>query len=844
MKQPGLIPNLTPNNNQPRPNALDQGLPTIIKFENELAKVRRGKRLNVSLRTPDFEGTVSGQEMLQTLPAKGSPELKKIVEAQKNFADTTDLDGLSRKEREQNLEAFLCTLLPYSKILVNSEDSSILEDAKTFSGEEIRRKIVDHLKTDSPSVNKFIFEIPDLPDFKDQLELLILKVLSTQKEKTELQQPFAPKNTPTDESLHNKFNVRKGGEAPAVWSSRGGKINREEYITPDQSGLPLPEDTLGSEMSTTPTADSTTNTQPSIYQQVPTPQGNSTPPKELMRSGFIRPAEETFAELENSLRARHIAGLITAEQYLAETKVLLETKRQVEKDQAEKYQRERKKIFRENNPSFVKRFTARLLGVFSHRKNNPTAIDQEKEQTAPTLDQVSRVSTQVIPALSGITTETKYPYKLAQNQQGITDVTARPVQDNKKGEAAGSKNPTNAIPQTLSLGYSMKEAQNLSKEQLDALLKTNTSGLSQKQIDDIVSNYVLKNNIRNLKTKKQSPLKSLTQEELQTNDPLGDLFDDGLNEELEKREQARNRSLQERLSNWKGRLGSVATTTKNKLESTLEKVGPHGKKLVSLLTRGSEYLNTQVNNKAVRLFAAAGLVSAGAMAAYATPIVLASMAGVGLGMRIISAAGMYKLVRKQLDDKYKEWEKDGKKKNTLSIAGMEAGAVGIALFSGEMIGKAFELIASSDIVHEVATSIKNTANIESVKESWSKLLFGSDAPVSTLPTEEALASSASSPVIPTETTTTGVEAKTTTPLENAVAPTNADLQHVVKKGDNLWSLLRGDLSRLNFEGFNELTQKGQEKMIQEFVNKIDVPSGSKDLIRIGEKLDFNKYFRR
>ena len=291
------------------------------------------------------------------------------------------------------------------------------------------------------------------------------------------------------------------------------------------------------------------------------------------------------------------------------------------------------------------------------------------------------------------------------------------------------------------------------------------------------------------------------------------------------------------------KLRNIQKKTNTIFKETLEKVGPNGKKLVTLLTAGSEYLNTQVNNKAVRLFAAAGLISAGALAAYATPVVLASMAGVGFGLRIVSAAKVYTSARTILDAKYEEWEKEGKKIHALKIVGLEIGAAGAAIFAGDVIGKIFEGIASLDIVREVATSIKNTANIESVTEAWSKL-FTKETPLPVSAPEYSITPTPSTaPTGIPDTATANTQQMTSNTLESMATP-DPSLIHTVVKGDSLWSLLRGDLSRLNFDGFNGLTQGDQEKMIQKFVDKVDVPSGSKDLIRIKETLDFNTYFKK
>jgi hypothetical protein len=299
----------------------------------------------------------------------------------------------------------------------------------------------------------------------------------------------------------------------------------------------------------------------------------------------------------------------------------------------------------------------------------------------------------------------------------------------------------------------------------------------------------------------------------------------------------------EQKKNWERKLAKIKKikeNTNNIFKDTLEKVGPSGKKLVSLLSSGSEYINAQVKNPAVKYFASAGLLSAGALAAYATPVVLASMAGVGLGLRVVSAAKIYTSARKILDKTYEKKEKEGNKISAIKMAGLEVGALGVALFSGEIIGKVFEGIASLDVVHEIGTSIKNSANIESITEVWGKL-FGGDTPVSipadVQPVVHTPPVPSPSPVDVSVQNMPAVSA----PIEHIVAP-DPSLIHHVAKGDSLWSLLRGDLTRLNYEGFNSLAQGDQEKIIQELVNKIEVPSGNKQIIRIGQDvLDFNKY---
>lgn len=295
----------------------------------------------------------------------------------------------------------------------------------------------------------------------------------------------------------------------------------------------------------------------------------------------------------------------------------------------------------------------------------------------------------------------------------------------------------------------------------------------------------------------------------------------------------------EQKSSWKNRLAKVSHRTNTIFETTTKELGPAGNKLVSLLTQGAEYLNNSVGRK-TKLFTAVGILTAGALAAYATPLILTALGTTSLAMRIVSAAGFYIFLRKQLDKKYAKWEKEGLAQSALAKAGKEAGAIGCALFGGEIIGKGFEWLSSLEFTKEAVTSLKNSSIAESATETWSNL-FNNGAVSTTPSTAEPVAQ------IPTTSTPEAVISTPANPVVSAIetiAPPDPSLIHTVVKNDSLWSLLRKDLTRLDFEGFNQMMQSDQEKMIQEFVNKIDVPSGSKDLIRIHDKIDFNKYFRK
>ncbi len=555
----------------------------------------------------------------------------------------------------------------------------------------------------------------------------------------------------------------------------------------------------------------------SAYIVTPSPKNNTPPKEEVFDNGFFRPSEDTVEGQKDLLFTKWRSGHITEKVYLAKTANL---------EQKQQEAIARKKALNSTRPPLTTRVFARLKKFFSGESyKSPFTIPPEQRE--PTLD---TLRTKETPLLTQATNEAERSiYELAKEVPDIdTDVESRyPDHAAILGEIkalhpkqATGKEPHVVTPKKKDLG--------LSKAELDTMLKVNTEGMSPLVIETLVDRAI-KNDIKKLPRYTKKELKELEEKE--------------------------------KLGTWKARLGKVTERTGDKLEATLEKVGPHGNKLISLLARGSEYLDSKVDRKH-RILISASLLVLGGMAAYAAPIVLTSISSAAFGMRIISAAGFYTFLRKQLDKKYKEWEQNGITQSSLAKTGREVGIVACAVFGGEIIGQALHGIASTSTAKELlqgaGNALSKVVDTESISNYWSDLWknakgFSFDTPEpQTQSTPTSAQPTAQSPVASSPDTTTSSAAtpvvsapeltKASPTLENITTPPNPDLEHTVKKGDTRWSLLRKDLELLKPTGFGELSPGGVERLIRKILDDIAIPPGNIDRvasIQPGQVIDHN-----
>lgn len=276
----------------------------------------------------------------------------------------------------------------------------------------------------------------------------------------------------------------------------------------------------------------------------------------------------------------------------------------------------------------------------------------------------------------------------------------------------------------------------------------------------------------------------------------------------------------------KNKIAAVEEKTKSLREKTVEKLGLKGKAFLSLCDKGSEFFGKNVSLK-TKLFASAGLITAGALSASAGPIVLTSIGLATVAMRGISAAGTYLVVRNVLEKNYEAREKAGKKVSSLEKGIYGVTSVAIAVGAGQAIGYLFE---------HLATAVENSIISEKELLEMAKTTTPSDV------VSEVVTETPSIPQVMVENSPIISPEIITPPLE---------VIHTVIRNENLWSIMRKTLEAIDYEGFSHLSRGVQEAKISLLIDKIaqdpksfGVMSGKIDLIRPGETINLTKLFTK
>ena len=276
----------------------------------------------------------------------------------------------------------------------------------------------------------------------------------------------------------------------------------------------------------------------------------------------------------------------------------------------------------------------------------------------------------------------------------------------------------------------------------------------------------------------------------------------------------------------KRKIEAVEKNTKSMRERAIEKLGLKGETFLSLCDRGSEFFGKNVSLK-TKLFASAGLITAGALSASAGPVVLTTIGLTTLAMRTISAAGTYLVVRGILEKNYEAREKAGKKVSSLEKGLYGAGAVVIAVGAGQAIGYLFEQLAIA--AEKGITSAKDLLEM-------TKTVVPANMPTEVI--QEAL------PVDPVVTENTHI-------ISPEIITPPLEVLHTVLRNENLWSVVRKSLESIDYEGFSHLSRGVQEAKISLLIDKIaqdpksfGVMSGKIDLIKPGETINLTKLFTK
>lgn len=306
--------------------------------------------------------------------------------------------------------------------------------------------------------------------------------------------------------------------------------------------------------------------------------------------------------------------------------------------------------------------------------------------------------------------------------------------------------------------------------------------------------------------------------------------------------------------------------TQEKRKVLLEKIGPFGKKLLSYLDGGADFLNKNVSTK-TKVLAGVGLFAAGSLASFASPALLTIIGAASIFMRVVSAAATYTALQKELAKRYALWEeKNGVAVSATTKAAFSTGAVlvaggagHIAGFTLEGIGKLFEQLATSGLSENIAQTIRDAlppsfeviegqagAGPPGVSEVATTKMGTAFYDPETLREQIQAAKDAA------QTTVTQAPSAGTVTLETvATVAQNPEILYELTKGDSLWSALRKTLTAQNFEGFSELSSRLQDAKIQTLITEIEkdpraygITSG--DINKISEKaiLNFSKLITR
>ncbi len=320
--------------------------------------------------------------------------------------------------------------------------------------------------------------------------------------------------------------------------------------------------------------------------------------------------------------------------------------------------------------------------------------------------------------------------------------------------------------------------------------------------------------------------------------------------------------------NFQEKLGRVDQNTEKLSKGVIEKLQPFGKKLLtylekskgifSNLEKGAYYLDKNVDKK-VKIFASASLIAAGTFASFAAPAVLTAIGAAGIGMRIVSAAGTYKL----LNGAYKKWEENHQDASPLKRMSLKTGTIVGAAFMGQIAGAAvsnlgelFEKLSPLEVYEKGLQTVKDILppSYEPIEGRGDNTPFDQRGSLETtiikditkmelpqtLP-QEALPPSEVIDVVKAPETHEAIKEPT---AETVQTP---ELLYEMKRGDSLWSALRKTLTGVNFQEFSTLSSGAQEQVIRSLISKIEedpaaygIKSGNIHLIRSGDVLDFTK----
>lgn len=275
------------------------------------------------------------------------------------------------------------------------------------------------------------------------------------------------------------------------------------------------------------------------------------------------------------------------------------------------------------------------------------------------------------------------------------------------------------------------------------------------------------------------------------------------------------------------KLGTVRETTK-KQKAVFEQENiqnPEKLGFFKLLQSGAEFLDKKVSRK-YRTFASLGLCAATAIATPSAPFLMTALGMATVATHALTSTATYLKLKKALDAQHDKWQEklkeEGKELSTSTKMLHNTGVLALSVGAGTVAGSLVEYIGSSSMYEEALTYVKQFIDDNNPFSEVKRLLAEQrnliEPQVSQLQTEA------------------------TVPIESIIKIED----YTVKQGDNLWSILRKNLTS-NSEDFANLSSSLQDAKISEYLKHVakdpasyGISSGNISQLAIGDTISLQK----
>jgi hypothetical protein len=277
----------------------------------------------------------------------------------------------------------------------------------------------------------------------------------------------------------------------------------------------------------------------------------------------------------------------------------------------------------------------------------------------------------------------------------------------------------------------------------------------------------------------------------------------------------------------RAKLGTVRKTTENQRAVFEQENIQNPEKLgfFKLLQSGAEFLDKKVSRK-YRTFASLGLCAATAVATPSAPFLMTALGMATVATHALTSTATYLKLKKALDTQHDKWQEklkeEGKELSASTKMLHNTGVLALSVGAGTVAGSLVEYIGSSSMYEEALTYVKQFIDDNNPFSEVKRLLAEQrnliEPHVSQLQTEA------------------------TVPIESIIKIED----YTVKQGDNLWSILRKNLTS-NSEDFANLSSSLQDAKISEYLKHVaknpasfGISSGNINQLAIGDTISLQK----